>query len=317
MRLSRLKLHDEIETGCGIYPAAFFEVIPRGQRRGARRAASPLARRRPARRADPAARLVDRRRPRRQSVRHRRRACGWRTARAAYTALEHHFGEITGWSDELSMSARLVKASRRTAALADACSRAVPRRRALPASAAGHARPAGRHRTEILPTRQPEHAARPRPSATRRRRAAGRPRRRRRVAARPRRRRCSPTLGWPGCGEPCASSASTCAASTCGRTPTSTRRSSPSCWPGRRRTPTTGRCARARPRRAAGRRAGHRARPLAGERRRLLRARHARSSTSSPRRACASTCSGPQASPNYVISMRRVGDATCSRSPCC
>ena len=61
IRLSRLKIQDEIETGLRYYPAAFFEVIPQGQRRGPQRAAGPLAGNAAARRADPAARFVDRR----------------------------------------------------------------------------------------------------------------------------------------------------------------------------------------------------------------------------------------------------------------
>ena len=73
IRLSRLQISDEIAVGLRYYPAALFEVIPQGQRRGARSVAGPLARRRTARRAHPAARLVDRRRPRRQPERDRRR----------------------------------------------------------------------------------------------------------------------------------------------------------------------------------------------------------------------------------------------------
>ena len=61
IRLSRLKIQDEIETGLRYYQAAFFEVIPQVNAEVRDGAAGPLARRAPARRADPAARLVDRR----------------------------------------------------------------------------------------------------------------------------------------------------------------------------------------------------------------------------------------------------------------
>ena len=72
IRLSRLKIQDEIETGLRYYPAAFFEVIPQvnAEVRDALQARWPDAELLAA--ADPAARLVDRRRPRRQSERHRR-----------------------------------------------------------------------------------------------------------------------------------------------------------------------------------------------------------------------------------------------------
>ena len=83
IRLSRLKIQDEIETGLRYYPAAFFEVIPQvnAEVRSALQARWPDAG--PAGPADPAARLLDRRRPRRQSERHRRRrAAGHRQRRA-------------------------------------------------------------------------------------------------------------------------------------------------------------------------------------------------------------------------------------------
>ena len=82
IRLSRLKIQDEIETGLRYYPAAFFEVIPQvnAEVRTALQARWPDAERAGA--ADPAARLVDRRRPRRQPERHRRgRAAGHRQRR--------------------------------------------------------------------------------------------------------------------------------------------------------------------------------------------------------------------------------------------
>ena len=45
IRLSRLKIQDEIETGLRYYPAAFFEVIPQVNAEVRDRAAGPLARR--------------------------------------------------------------------------------------------------------------------------------------------------------------------------------------------------------------------------------------------------------------------------------
>ena len=61
IRLSRLKIQDEIETGLRYYPAAFFEVIPQvnAEVRAALQARWPDAHL--LERADPAARLVDRR----------------------------------------------------------------------------------------------------------------------------------------------------------------------------------------------------------------------------------------------------------------
>ena len=80
IRLSRLKIQDEIETGLRYYPAAFLDVIPRvnAEVRAALQARWPGTR--PAERTDPAAGIVDRRRPRRQPERHRARWCGWRPA---------------------------------------------------------------------------------------------------------------------------------------------------------------------------------------------------------------------------------------------
>ena len=82
IRLSRLQITDEIAVGLRYYPTAFFEVIPKVNAEVRARAAGPLARRRPASRTHPAARLLDRRRPRRQPERDRRRgAAGHRQRR--------------------------------------------------------------------------------------------------------------------------------------------------------------------------------------------------------------------------------------------
>ena len=187
IRLSRLKISDEIETGLRYYPAAFFDVIPQvnAEVRDALRARWPDAH------------LLD------EPI---LRPGSWiggdrdgnpnvtadvvrlATGRAAYTALEHYFTEITALEEELSMSARLVKVSDELAALADACDEPArtdePYRRALRVI---HGRLTATA-SEIL-DRQPEHEldlglqryATPR-------RAAGRPRHRRRLTARQRQR---------------------------------------------------------------------------------------------------------------------------------
>ena len=72
IRLSRLRIQDEIEVGLRYYPAALFEVIPKinAEVRDALRARWPDAELLAAPILRPG--LVDRRRPRRQSERHRR-----------------------------------------------------------------------------------------------------------------------------------------------------------------------------------------------------------------------------------------------------
>ena len=120
-------------------------------------------------------------------------------------------------------------------ALAEALARrlTVPRRRALPAGARRHLRPAGRHRarpcsagcpgptpetSSCRPTSRPTSCA-PTSTSSTPRCAATAPAR-------------SPTTGCCGCARPSRCSASTSAGWTCGRTPPCTRRSSASCWPG-------------------------------------------------------------------------------------
>jgi len=86
IRLSRLKIQDEIETGLRYYPAAFFEVI----RKSCRVRTALQARWPEAQLLDepiPAPRLVDRRRPRR-NPNVTAEVVRLATGSAAYTALE-------------------------------------------------------------------------------------------------------------------------------------------------------------------------------------------------------------------------------------
>ncbi|HEX5143578.1 MAG TPA: phosphoenolpyruvate carboxylase [Mycobacterium sp.] len=119
IRLSRLKIQDEIETGLRYYPAAFFEVIPQVNAE----VRTALARR------WPDAHLLD------EPI---LRPGSWiggdrdgnpnvtadvvrlATGRAAHTAFAHYFRELTALEEQLSMSARLVHISPELAALADA-----------------------------------------------------------------------------------------------------------------------------------------------------------------------------------------------------
>ena len=155
IRLSRLKIQDEIETGLRYYPAAFFEVIPQvnAEVRAAFQARWPDA--------DVLAEPI-------------LRPGSWiggdrdgnpnvtadvvrlATGRAAYTALAHYFVELTALEEELSMSLRLVHTSDELTALAEACHEPAradePYRRALRVI---HARLTATAR-QIL-DRQPEH----------------------------------------------------------------------------------------------------------------------------------------------------------------
>ena len=121
------------------------------------------------------------------------------TGSAAYTALEHYFAEITALEQELSMSARLVRVSDELAALADECHEPAradePYRRALRVIHATPDRDGGRNPRPPTRTR-----ARSRVGALPHAgRVAGRPRYRRRLAAR-QRQRCWPTTAWPAAG---------------------------------------------------------------------------------------------------------------------
>ncbi len=134
IRLSRLKIQDEIETGLRYYQAAFLEVIPKvnAEVRTALQARWPDAQ------------LLDQPmlRPgswiggdRDGNPNVTAEVVRLATGRASYTALEHYFAEITALEQELSMSARLVKVSDDLLALADKCNEPAradePYRRAL------------------------------------------------------------------------------------------------------------------------------------------------------------------------------------------
>lgn len=120
VRLSRLKISDEIETGLRYYPAAFFEVIPQvnAEVRNALQARWP------------GENLLER-----PILRPGSWIGGDRdgnpnvdagvvrlaTGRAAHVAFAHYFTEITALEEELSMSARLVAVTEELSALAGAC----------------------------------------------------------------------------------------------------------------------------------------------------------------------------------------------------
>ncbi len=125
IRLSRLKIQDEIETGLRYYPAAFLEVIPQvnAEVRTAVQTRWPDAKLL----GEPILRpgsWIGGDRDGNPNV--TADVVRLATARAAYTALAHYFGEITALEEELSMSARLVKVSDELVALADCVRRARP-----------------------------------------------------------------------------------------------------------------------------------------------------------------------------------------------
>ena len=223
IRLSRLKIQDEIETGLRYYPAAFFEVIPQvnAEVRTALQARWPDAHvlEQPILRPGS---WIGGDRDGNPNV--TAEVVRLATGSAAYTALAHYFVELTALEEELSMSVRLVRISDELQALADTCGEPAradePYRRALrvihgrlTATAADDPGPAAGA------------PARPRHGALRdAARVPGRPRRHRRVAARQRQRGAGRRPARPGCGKPCTSSVFTCPGWICGRTPTCTRR---------------------------------------------------------------------------------------------
>ena len=120
IRLSRLQVADEIESGLRYYPASFFEVVPRIN----------AAVRDALRSRWPDAALLDRPivRPgswiggdRDGNPNVTAEVVALATGRAAHTALAHYLGELVELERELSMSARLVQIDEELAALASAC----------------------------------------------------------------------------------------------------------------------------------------------------------------------------------------------------
>ncbi|BBZ16882.1 phosphoenolpyruvate carboxylase [Mycolicibacterium gadium] len=155
IRLSRLKIQDEIETGLRYYPAAFFEVVPQvnAEVRNALRSRWPDSDMLSQPFLRPGSWIGG---DRDGNPNVTAEVVRLATSSAAYTALEHYFTEITALEEELSMSARLVKISESLEALADKCHEPArmdePYRRALRVI---HARLTSTA-TEIL-DRQPEH----------------------------------------------------------------------------------------------------------------------------------------------------------------
>ncbi|MFI5508689.1 phosphoenolpyruvate carboxylase [Mycobacterium sp. NPDC051804] len=134
IRLSRLKIQDEIETGLRYYPSAFFEVVPQvnAEVRNALRSRWPES----DLLSEPFLRpgsWIGGDRDGNPNV--TAEVVRLATSSAAYTALEHYFTQITALEEELSMSARLVKISEALEALAGQCDEPArmdePYRRAL------------------------------------------------------------------------------------------------------------------------------------------------------------------------------------------
>jgi len=120
IRLSRLKIQDEIETGLRYYQAALFEVIPQvnAEVRMALKARWPDACLLDEPMLRPGSWIGGDRDGNPNVTADVVRLA---TGRASYTALEHYFAEITALEEELSMSARLVTVSDELAGLADKC----------------------------------------------------------------------------------------------------------------------------------------------------------------------------------------------------
>ena len=134
VRLSRLKISDEIETGLRYYQSAFLEVIPQvnAEVRSALDALFPGAELL----VDPILRpgsWIGGDRDGNPNV--NADIVRLATGRAAYTAFEHYVDELTALEQELSMSARLVQVSDELAGLTGLCAEPAradePYRRAL------------------------------------------------------------------------------------------------------------------------------------------------------------------------------------------
>ncbi|MCW2551270.1 MAG: phosphoenolpyruvate carboxylase [Mycobacterium sp.] len=134
IRLSRLKIQDEIETGLRYYPAALFEVIPQvnAEVRTALQARWPDAHLLGQPILRPGSWIGG---DRDGNPNVTGEVVRLATGNAAYTALAHYFVELTALEEELSMSVRLVRISDELQALADTCGEPAradePYRRAL------------------------------------------------------------------------------------------------------------------------------------------------------------------------------------------
>jgi phosphoenolpyruvate carboxylase len=120
IRLSRLKIQDEIETGLRYYQAALFDVIPQvnAEVRAALQSRWPDMQLLDEPMLRPGSWIGGDRDGNPNVTADVIRLA---TGRASYTALEHYFAEIAALEQELSMSARLVTVSDELTVLADEC----------------------------------------------------------------------------------------------------------------------------------------------------------------------------------------------------
>ena len=162
------------------------------------------------------------------------------TGSAAYTALNHYTAELSALEQELSMSSRLVAVTDELSKLAEDCDEPArgdePYRRALRVIHGRLTATAGQILDEepdnlldlgLPPYSTPGEMLADLDTVDASLRA---------TAA-----RCWPTIGWRSCGKPCTSSGFTSPAWICGRTPTSTKKWSPSYSPGPECIPTIAR----------------------------------------------------------------------------
>ncbi len=134
VRLSRLQISDEIAVGLRYYQAAFFDVVPKVNAavRDALRARWPDANLLPEPILRPGSWIGG---DRDGNPNVTAEVVRLATGSAAYAALNHYFAELSALEQELSMSARLVAVTEELAALAERCDEPArgdePYRRAL------------------------------------------------------------------------------------------------------------------------------------------------------------------------------------------
>jgi phosphoenolpyruvate carboxylase len=134
LRLSRLKISDEIEVGLRYYPAALFKVVPQvnAEVREALRARWPDADLLSAPILQPGSWIGG---DRDGNPNVTAEVVRLATGSAAFTALAHYLAELTDLEQELSMSARLISVTPELSELAEGCREAAradePYRRAL------------------------------------------------------------------------------------------------------------------------------------------------------------------------------------------